>query len=197
MNFWPRREARRLGPISGMHSRRKARQQFALATGMLDNILSLWKYVVMSKRQPEPTAVQAITELILETFRLNGRLLDSGDALVHDLGLTSARWQVLGAIAAAQVPLPIAHIARNMGLSRQAVQRLADVMETDGLLRFEDNPHHSRAKLAVMTDAGKAAFRDAMGLQQVWAGRLAEGMGADEIEAATRLLRALRIRLEE
>src|SRR5215210_6586367 len=63
----------------------------------------------------------AITELILETFRLNGRLLAAGDALVRDLGLTSARWQVLGAVAMSPVPLPVSHIARNMGLSRQGV----------------------------------------------------------------------------
>ena len=69
--------------------------------------------------------VDQLTDLIVETFRLNGRLLAAGDGLVADLGLTSARWQVLGAIAASPVPLPVASIARNMGLSRQGVQRLA------------------------------------------------------------------------
>jgi hypothetical protein len=39
-----------------------------------------------------------ITDLILETFRLNGELLTAGDRLVADLSLTSARWQVLGAV---------------------------------------------------------------------------------------------------
>lgn len=58
-------------------------------------------------------ARNAVTELILETFRLNGRLLAAGDALVANIGLTSARWQVLGAIALSPVPLPVAHLARN------------------------------------------------------------------------------------
>ena len=49
--------------------------------------------------------VAAVTALILETFRLNGRLLAAGDALVESLDLTSARWQVLGAIATAPIPL--------------------------------------------------------------------------------------------
>ena len=40
-----------------------------------------------------------LTDLVLDVFRLNGALLASGDTLVKDLGLTSARWQVLGAIA--------------------------------------------------------------------------------------------------
>jgi DNA-binding MarR family transcriptional regulator len=78
----------------------------------------------------------ALTELILETFRLNGRLLAAGDALVRDLGLTSARWQILGAIALSPVPLPVAHIARNMGLTRQSVQKLVNELQSDGIERF-------------------------------------------------------------
>src|SRR5215469_18732385 len=89
---------------------------------------------------------EAVTELILEVFRLNGRLLAVGDALVGDIGLSSARWQVLGAVALSPVPLPVAHLARNMGLARQSVQRLVDEMMNDGLVCYAPNPHHRRAK---------------------------------------------------
>src|ERR1700704_2902386 len=75
-----------------------------------------------------------VTELILEVFRLNGRLLVAGDRLVADLGLTSARWQVLGAVALAAAPMPVAWIARNMGLTRQAVQRIVNELIADGTL---------------------------------------------------------------
>ena len=95
-----------------------------------------------------------ITGLILETFRLNGRLLTAGDALVSDLGLTSALWQVLGAVAMSPMPLPVSHIARNMGLTRQTVQRTANELEADGFVRFAPNPHHQRAKLVLLTDLG-------------------------------------------
>src|SRR5580693_3380613 len=81
-----------------------------------------------------------LTDLIIGVFRLNGALLVCGDALVGDLGLTSARWQVLGAIALSPVPLPVAHLARNMGLARQSVLRLVGEMTRDGLLRTEANP---------------------------------------------------------
>ncbi|MFC6050148.1 MarR family transcriptional regulator, partial [Methylobacterium hispanicum] len=64
---------------------------------------------------------RAWSGLAIEVFRLNGDLVEGGDALVRDLGLTSARWQVLGAVALSPVPLPVAHIARNMGLARQSV----------------------------------------------------------------------------
>ena len=142
------------------------------------------------------TAQNAITDLVLETFRLNGRLLASGDALVADLGLTSARWQVTGAIALSPVPLSVAQIARNMGLARQAVQRLANEMAADGLLRFAPNPHHQRAKLVVLTAAGKTVFAAAMKRQVAWATDLGAGLDARKIAAAAAMLRSVRQRLE-
>jgi DNA-binding MarR family transcriptional regulator len=142
------------------------------------------------------TVEDAITDLVLETFRLNGRLLASGDALVADLGLTSARWQVIGAMALSPVPLSVAQIARNMGLTRQAVQRLANEMEADGLMRFAPNPHHQRAKLVVLTAAGKSAFAAAMKRQGAWATELGAGFNVRKIAAAVATLRSVRRRLE-
>ena len=138
----------------------------------------------------------ALTELILETFRLNGRLLAAGDALVRDLGLTSARWQVLGAVAMSPVPLPVSHIARNMGVSRQGVQRLANELEEGRILQFAPNPHHQRAKLVVLTERGRALYDAAMSRQRPWARALAKGLTAQDIGAAAELLRLLRYRLE-
>jgi DNA-binding MarR family transcriptional regulator len=138
----------------------------------------------------------ALTELILETFRLNGRLLTAGDALVRDLGLTSARWQVLGAIAMSSVPPPVSHIARNMGLSRQSVQRIANELEAQGVIRFAPNPHHQRAKLVLLTEHGQALYQAASTRQRPWTGALADGLSVERIEAATELLRMVRSRLE-
>jgi DNA-binding MarR family transcriptional regulator len=143
------------------------------------------------------TENQALTELILETFRLNGQLLASGDALVRDLGLTSARWQVLGAIALASRPLSVAHIARNMGLTRQAVQRLANEMERAGLVAFAPNPHHRRSQLVQLTAKGEAKYRTATERQRPWARRLAAGLSIGRIAAATALIQTVRLRLED
>ena len=105
----------------------------------------------MSKRD------EIVVDVILSVFRLNGQLIDAGNRLVRDIGLTSAWWQVLGALDLSPVPLPVAHIARNMGLSRQSVQRVAGLLAEKGLVRFEANPHHQRAKLVVLTPRGRAA----------------------------------------
>ncbi|MEJ2121275.1 MAG: MarR family transcriptional regulator [Alphaproteobacteria bacterium] len=136
-------------------------------------------------------ASDAVTNLILETFRLNGSLLAAGDAMVADFGLTSARWQVLGAIALSPVPLPVAHIARNMGLSRQAVQRLVNEMARDGLVRFAPNPHHKRAQLIRLTARGEAAYSAAMQRQAPWAKAIARGLTVKQIADATAVLQSL------
>ncbi len=151
---------------------------------------------VLSSPSPAETA-DALTELILDVFRLNGSLLASGDALVGDLGLTSARWQVLGAIALAPHPLPVASLARTMGLSRQSVQRLVDEMKADAWVRLMPNPHHRRAVLVALTPEGEATYRAAAERQRGWACALAAGLSADEVRRAGELLRELRRRLDD
>ena len=135
-----------------------------------------------------------LTGLILETFRLNGLLLAAGDRLTSDLRLSSARWQVMGAID--EAPLPVAQIARNMGLTRQAVQRVANVLADEGLVEFTENPDHRRAKLVRLAAGGRAALEEISGRQIEWSNRLAEGLDAEEIKDALAVLSILRQRLE-
>jgi DNA-binding MarR family transcriptional regulator len=150
----------------------------------------------MTDRQ-RTAAGAALSLLILDIFRLNGRLLAAGDRLVADLGLTSARWQVLGAIALATTPAPVAWIARSMGLNRQGVQRIANELEQEGLVTFEDNPHHRRAKLVMLTAKGRAACEAAHRLQKPWVNALAKGLTPGDLAATQRVLATVRQRLED
>ncbi len=147
-----------------------------------------------SGREPA-TPADAFTELVLEVFRSNGRLLAAGDRLSAPLGLTSARWQVLGAID--REPLPVAQIARNMGLTRQSVQRTADVLAAEGVVAYAENPSHKRAKLVRLTPRGRAVLDAIDPLQAAWASRIAEGLSVGDLQAALALLRTIRRRLED
>jgi DNA-binding MarR family transcriptional regulator len=147
-----------------------------------------------SPKQTE--AGEALTALILDVFRLNGRLLVAGDRLVGGLGLTSARWQVLGAIAYAKQPGPVAWIARSMGLNRQGVQRIVNELEKDGIVAFAPNPNHRRANLVVLTERGKAIYEAASNLQAPWVNRLSDGLNLKGIAIATEVVGELRERLE-
>jgi DNA-binding MarR family transcriptional regulator len=146
------------------------------------------------KRTP---AGETLTNFMLDFFRLNSRILAAGDRLVAELGLTSARWQILGAITAAEQPQPVSWIARDLSVNRQNVQRIVNDLEGEGLVRFEVNPHHRRAQLVVMTDKGRQAFEAAMGLQAGWVNSLTEGVSAKEIEATHDVVLRLRKNLED
>src|SRR6266567_3393896 len=141
-------------------------------------------------------AGKALTDLILEVFRLHGLLLAAGDRLTHPLGLSSARWQVLGALQLAGEPLPVAHIARQMGLTRQSVQRTVDLLAQEGLIAFADNPHHRRAKLVDFTPRGRSIMEHVNQIQTTWANALAQGLSAPALHDALQLLETLRLRLE-
>jgi len=149
----------------------------------------------MTTRRHTPAGAE-LTDLILEIFRVNGRLLAAGDRLIAGLNLTSGRWQVLGAIALAPAAEPVARLARNMGLTRQGVQRIVNELRRQGLIELKPNPHHRRARLVALTEKGRKAFNAATGLQVPWANATSSGLKPRQIAAATRLLETLRRRLE-
>jgi len=146
-----------------------------------------------AKRTP---AGDALTDLVLDLFRLNSMLLTAGDRLVARLGLTSARWQILGAIVAAERPQPVAWLARDIGANRQNVQRIVNDLHKEGLVAFDANPHHRRAQLVVLSDKGKQAFDAAMRLQAPWINSLSEGLLVKDIQTTHRVIIALRQKLE-
>jgi DNA-binding MarR family transcriptional regulator len=137
-----------------------------------------------------------LTNSILDLFRLNSLLSTAGDRLVARLGLTSARWQVLGAVVAAERPQPVAWLARDLGANRQNVQRIVNDLHGEGLVAFEVNPHHRRAQLIVLTDRGRQTFEAAMRLQVPWINSLSDGLSVKDIETTHLVITVLRKKLE-
>jgi len=137
-----------------------------------------------------------MSETVLALFRVTTGLLTGGDRLVAELGLTSARWQVLGTIVAAERPQPVAWLARDMGANRQNVQRIVNDLARGGFVEFAPNPHHRRASLVLITDKGRQAFERAMALEAPWMNALTAGIDPADIAAMQRVLSALRVRLD-
>src|SRR5712691_5268268 len=136
-------------------------------------------------------AGQALTALMREVCRLHGLWLVAGEHVMHPFGLSSARWQVLDALDLAGEPLSVAHIARQMGLTRQSVQRTVDLLAADGLIAFADNPPHRRAKLVDFTPRGRRIMEEVNQIQTTWANDLAQGLSAQGLHEALQLLEAL------
>ena len=137
-----------------------------------------------------------LTQIILKTFKLSGLLTNEGDHLIKDLGLTSARWKVLGALLNSDHPLTVPDIARTMGQSRQAVQRLFNEMQQEGLLDTQVNPNHKRAKFLVLTDKGKEVCVQLDEKQTPWVNSIGDDFEAGELELVSSVLQKFINRLE-
>lgn len=147
----------------------------------------------MNGRTPE---AQTLTEIMLAVFRINGRLLEGGDRLVAPLDLTSARWQVLGAIALAGEPRTVPQVAEAMGMTRQGAQKQVNKLEEDGFVEARANPRHKRSAFYALTDKGGAAYRAVDELYSGWANALADGLPMARLEPALALLTEFERRLE-
>ncbi|MEV0638478.1 MarR family transcriptional regulator [Streptomyces sp. NPDC050619] len=132
----------------------------------------------------------------LGVFRLNGQFLAVSEELARPAGLTAAWWQVLGAVLGE--PLSVAGIARAMGITRQSVQRVADLLVERGLAEYRPNPAHRRAKLLAPTEEGRAAVSRIGPGHAAFADRLAQAYGDDaELADAVRVLERLSKVLEQ
>ena len=114
--------------------------------------------------------------------------------MAKPVGLTSSRWQVLGVVEHA--PDSVAHVARDMGLSRQSVQRTADLLVEDGLVEYADNPHHRRAKLVEMTSRGREALDYVKRRQAEWIDLIGREHGLEDLRMAVTVLRRARESLQ-
>lgn len=136
--------------------------------------------------------IAALSELSLESFRVTSRLNQAADQLARELGLSSARWQVLRVLDTAEQPLTVAQIGRLMGLQRQSVQRTADALAADGFVDFLPNPAHRRAKLVRLTDQGNAVLERLRVRRDEWARTMTPDLRLDALREATSTLAHLR-----
>jgi DNA-binding MarR family transcriptional regulator len=139
-------------------------------------------------------AGDALTDLVIRTFRLNGLFLAAAEHMARPAGLTAARWQVLGAVL--REPLTVSDAARAMGLTRQSVQRLADALVADGMAEYVENPRHRRARLLRPTEAGWDAIGILRPLQHAFTHHVAELMDADDLCQAVAVMDRVIVRLE-
>ena len=140
----------------------------------------------MTEQSP---AGKALTNL--EIFRLNSVLLTAGDRITKPYGLTSARWQVMGAIDLAGQSLTVPQIARRMGLTRQGVQRIINDLERLGMVILEENIDHKRAKLVSLTEVGKQTLAQIDKEQTVWVNQLSEDLSDKEINQALKVVQSI------
>lgn len=141
-------------------------------------------------RPARTPAGDAFTDLVLEVARLGGIFTAAGESLARAHGQTLARWVILDATE--DQPSTVAQIARRRGIARQAVQRVADLLERDGLVAYEPNPNHLRAKLLRPTPKGQEILRKISIDQKAWSDAHGTALGRAELERTRAMVASIR-----
>ncbi|MBB5957779.1 DNA-binding MarR family transcriptional regulator [Saccharothrix tamanrassetensis] len=139
--------------------------------------------------QPRTEAGDVLTDVIMRTFRLYGGFLEAAEVMTRPVGLTAAWWQVLGAVL--REPLPVSGIAREMSLTRQSVQRIADLLVRKGLAEYLPNPAHRRAKLFRPTEAGYRAISSLTEAQHAFTNRISAQVDLDDLRTTLAVMERL------
>jgi len=88
------------------------------------------------------------------------------EAKLAAVGLSLAKLAALVALRDAGESLPLSHLAERLSCVKSNITQLVDRLEADGLVSREFDPKDRRARLAVMTPAGRDACVTGTGIQQ-------------------------------
>jgi len=88
-------------------------------------------------------------------------------------------------------PLTVPQIAQMRPTSRQRMQRLADELAAEGLVKFVDNPKHRRSKLVQLTPKGDARYRALDARLLSIAATMGGALGEADIRRTTEIVRQL------
>ena len=130
-----------------------------------------------------------LTDLIIPLIRLEAHFSRAGERIAGSAGQTMARWLTLEMVA--DQPATVAQVARRLGLTRQSVQRIADLLERDGLTTYAENPAHERSKLVRLTAGGRRTLRTIQAEQRAWANRVGAEVGESSLRQASRFVAQL------
>jgi DNA-binding MarR family transcriptional regulator len=129
--------------------------------------------------------------LVADVYELAGVSRGSSEQLASEQGQTVARWHVMSVLSDQAFTVPA--IARRLGLTRQSVQRVADELVDEGVVKRSDNPDHQRSPLLALTTEGRETLRKIVAASDAdRSQRLARaGVTVAELDAARETLRKL------
>jgi DNA-binding MarR family transcriptional regulator len=133
---------------------------------------------------------EAIAELMLEVAQCFFRIRAVG----QKTGLiTSWGGGAFGFMRSLAVlgPLTVPQIAQMRPTSRQRMQRLADELATEGLVRFVDNPKHRRSKLVQLTPRGDVRYRELHARFMAIASTMGAALSEADVRRTTEIVRRL------
>jgi len=127
--------------------------------------------------------------IVADVYELAGRFRDYGEAIAKTVGQTQARWQVMS--AASGRPRSVPQIARVLGVTRQNVQRIADLLVAEGSAQYQGNPDHRASPHLMLTRRGRTALDALTKAAGGYHARLARRLSAADAVSIRRGLRRL------
>ena len=94
--------------------------------------------------------------IVADVYELAGRFRHYGETIARTAGQTQARWQVMS--AASGKPQTVPQIARVLGVTRQNVQRIADLLVAEGAAQYQGNPDHRGSPHLILSRRGRASL---------------------------------------
>jgi len=144
------------------------------------------------KRKPESSAAksEAVANLMLEVTQFFFRIRAVGQRTGLITGWGGGAFGFMRSLALLG-PLTVPQIARMRPTSRQRMQRLADELAAEGLVRFIDNPKHQRSKLVQLTRNGHERYREMNARFLAIASTMGVALTEGEIRKTTEIVRHL------
>lgn len=136
-------------------------------------------------------SMNLVSDVALAIFRANGALVAWGDRFVSGDGLTSARWQVLGALALASDDQTSPQLAMAMGVSRQAMHKQLALLLEDELVEKLENPLSLKSPKYHLTKLGEEAFQRVNTRWLAHAKKVLSAVSEQDLQAAIGLLRKI------
>jgi DNA-binding MarR family transcriptional regulator len=136
----------------------------------------------LSKVNDTHLRAEEVDRLVADVLECAGALRRYGDALTRPLGQT----EVLCG-GARTVP----QVARRLGVTRQSVQRVANLLAAEGLIESVTNPENARSPLFRLSERGEEVLAAITRAADPWLRRVGEELSFDDLRQARAALAVL------
>lgn len=113
------------------------------------------------------------------------------EARLDEIGLSLAKLLALQALADAGESLPLSQLADRLSCVKSNITQLVDRLEADRLVMRKADPRDRRTRLAVLTSAGRKAFKEGTRIQKEAERDLLTTLTRDETHQLAALLEKL------
>src|SRR5690606_31690475 len=118
--------------------------------------------------------------MVAALFEAASAVRQQGDDVASRAGQSLARWEVLYILG--EAPGSAAQVARRLGRTRQAVQRVIDLLAAEALIVATPNPDHRRSPRFHLSESGRNTLVTINSAAADWHRMVLEEFDLEELE---------------